>query len=80
MGKITLDDLQTLSAEEQEVYEAMKDLEGLEKAHMTLLIREMKKRGHSERAVNTAAETLHLLGLIFLCGGEKEGQFEIINP
>ncbi len=79
MTKITDKQIQTLDEEEEEVFQAMKDLAELGKPHLALLKREMKRRGRSERSVNQIVETLQLLGRAQLGAGDKEGQFEVIQ-
>jgi hypothetical protein len=77
MSKITQEQIQTLDDEEQEVFDAMKELAALGKPHLALLKREMKKRGRSERGVNLIVETLALLGRVSLGAGDREGEFEV---
>lgn len=79
MSKITQEQIQTLDEDEQEVFEAMKELDELGKPHLALLKREMKKRGRSERGVNLIIETLTLLGQVSLGAGDDEGQFKILR-
>ena len=79
MSKITQEQIQTLDEDEQEVFEAMKDLAELNTPYLALLKREMKKRGRSERGVNLIVETLALLGRVSLGAGDREGQYEILE-
>jgi hypothetical protein len=79
MSKITHSDIQKLDEEEQEVFDAMKELAALGKPHLALLKREMKKRGRSERGINSIVETLTLLGRVSLGVGDREGQYEILE-
>ena len=79
MSKITQEQIQTLDDEEQEVFEAMKELAALGKPHLALMKREMKKRGRSERGVNLIIETLTLLGRVSLGAGDDEGKFTIME-
>ncbi len=79
MAKITHEDIQKLDEEEEEVYQAMRDLAEISKPNLFLLKREMKKRGRSERRVNAIVETLVILGKVQLGAGDREGVFEVIN-
>ena len=79
MAKITHEDIQKLDEEEEEVYQAMRDLADISKPNLFLLKREMKKRGRSERRVNAIVETLVVLGKVRLGAGDREGEFEVIN-
>ena len=79
MSKITHEHIQTLDEEEQEVYDAMKDLAELGSPHLALLRREMKKQGRSERSTNAIVETLTLLGRVMRGAGDDEGQFKIMR-
>jgi hypothetical protein len=79
MPKMTQEQIQTLDEEEQEVFEAMKDLAEMNTPHIALLKREMKRRGRSERGVNLIIETLSLLGRVSLGAGNDEGRFKILR-
>ena len=79
MSKITHADIQKLDEEEQEVFEAMKDLVELGRPFIALLKREMKRRGRSERRTDAIIDTLHLLGLISLGAGDEDGNFGILG-
>lgn len=79
MSKMTQEQIQTLDGEEEEVFQAMKDLTELGKPYLALLKREMKRRGRSERNTNAIVETLTLLGRVALGAGDREGEYRILG-